>query len=215
MAAEVPTSQFLVVPNGVDCAHFDALGTRADPPQDTLLFTGSLAYYPNVDGLHFFMREVFPQICAAVPTVRFLIAGREPPPAITAYAAHPNVEVVADVPDMRDYYAKATVVVVPLRVGGGTRLKILEAMAMAKPVVSTAVGAEGIDVTPGIDIALADDPVEFAGAVVSLLGGQGRSELAAAGRRLVEQSYDWESIGATLESVYERVLQAPGSLQQS
>lgn len=206
LAAAVPTSHFHVVPNGVDCAHFDAAGTEAPSTSDSVLFTGSLAYYPNVDGIHSFMREIFPRIRAAVPTIRFLIVGREPPPAVTAYGAHPNVEVVADVPDMREYYAKAAVVVVPLRVGGGTRLKILEAMAMAKPVVSTSVGAEGIEVTPGTDIALADEPGAFADAVISLLAGEGSAELAAAGRRLVEQRYDWTSIGAELEAVYEQLL---------
>src|SRR5262249_35918041 len=145
----------------------------------TILFFGAINYYPNTEGLLFFLDEVFPRIQEQYPAVRLLIVGQLPPPSIAARASE-DVVVTGLVDDVRPYLERAAVVIAPLRIGGGTRLKIVEAMAMGKPVVATSLGAEGLDVVDGEDILLADTPEDFAGQVVRALGD------AALARRLGE-----------------------------
>lgn len=212
---EAPAPDYHVIPNGVDCAFFNTNGQPVEPDENTIIFTGSIDYHPNREGLNFFLAEVFPLIEEKLPDVKFWIVGRNPPPEIQAYGdASDNIIVTGGVPDMPPYFDKAGVVVVPLRIGGGTRLKILEAMAMSKPVVSTRIGAEGINATADTNIVYADKPQDFAQAVVDLLCDEARRKsMGAAGRKLVEQEYDWRSIAVKLEETYEQILAANGEVQ--
>jgi len=217
LQADAPATQFRVVPNGVDCAFFQDNEPTHNFEQsavdaNALLFTGTIDYHPNTDGLLFFLEQIFPRIVQRAPAVKFYIVGRNPPPVIQRYGDAPNVIVTGRVEDVRPYFARAAAVVVPLRTGGGTRLKILEAMAMGKPVISTRVGAEGIEARPGTDILLADDPDAFARTTVDLLqNGALRERLAGNGRALVTQKYDWKMVAQQLEQAYSELLSAKHS----
>ncbi|HKW78867.1 MAG TPA: glycosyltransferase family 4 protein, partial [Candidatus Limnocylindria bacterium] len=157
----VPGALTAVVPNGVDLRFFEP---RDHPRQArTILFLGQLGYYPNTDALRWFRSEIWPRVRGACPETRLIVVGPSAPPDIAEWSAD-GVHVAGAVPDVRPYLAAATAVVVPLRAGGGTRIKILEALAMRCPVVSTPLGAEGLDVTDGHDILLADGAPAFADA---------------------------------------------------
>jgi glycosyltransferase involved in cell wall biosynthesis len=148
----------------------------------------------------FFCRHILPLVRREEPDVRLSIVGRAPTAAVTALAADAGIEVTGRVDDVRPYMREAAVYIVPLRIGGGTRLKIFEAMAMSKAVVSTTVGAEGLPVTSGEHVLLADEPHAFAGRIVSLLRNiERRRQLEAAARALVVQRYDWSSAARDLE----------------
>lgn len=156
-----------VVPTGVDLQHYkSAVGPSAREPR--VLFLGSMDWEANIDGVDYFCREIWPQIKIAVPDAQFSIVGRNPPPRIQRLAG-PDIEITGWVASTIEPLQKAAVFVVPLRIGGGTRLKIYEAMAMRKAVVSTTIGAEGLDVAHGQDILLADEPDKFAARVIELL----------------------------------------------
>jgi sugar transferase (PEP-CTERM/EpsH1 system associated) len=194
-----------VVPNGVELDEPAGLsrpgpGTPAVP---TCVFVGRMDYHANVDAVRWFCRDILPGICAVRP-VRFQIVGGYPSPEVRRLAVPGQVEVLGFVPHVRPYLQAADLVVVPLRVGGGTRLKILEALAMGKAVVSTRVGAEGIDTSEGEGIVHADDPTEFANQVVALLDNpHKRTAVGAAGKQLVGVRYTWDRITRDLERVYE------------
>jgi polysaccharide biosynthesis protein PslH len=183
-----------VVPNGVDVAAFHR--TRV-PDAPRVLFPGSLAYAPNVDGATWFCAEVWPRVLDAVPGAELVLAGRDPVPEVRALAAAPGVSVHANVPSMADYFERARVVVVPLRVGTGTRLKALEAMAAGRPVVGTAIGLEGIGAVDGTHALVRDDPQAMANAVIDTLRQDDLSlSLGAAARTHVERNFSWDQIGA-------------------
>jgi glycosyltransferase involved in cell wall biosynthesis len=196
----------LTVPIGVDTEYFKPI--TLSPADQTLLFIGTLYWPPNVDSLRYFCREILPRIRTDVPEVCLNIVGVRPTAAVCALAADPAVTVIGNVPDVRPCAAKCGAFVVPLRWGSGMRVKILNAMAMGLPVISTTVGAEGIDVTDGEDILLADDPAAFAAAVVRVLNEPGLGKrVGAAARRLMETHYAWEVIGPRLIAAYaERAL---------
>lgn len=205
---DIPSTPFDVIPNGVD-SHFFQADNSVVAEENTILFTGTIDYYPNTDGLKFFIEEVFPLIRAEIPDIHFVIAGRNPPPIIQQYESDDNITITGFVDDMRTYYNKAQVVVVPLRIGGGTRLKILEAMAMNKPIVSTTIGAEGIAVDAGENISLADEPADFANATIRLLKDETeRRRLAENGKRLATDIYDWQAISERLAESYEEVVRS-------
>ena len=170
-----------------------------------ILFTGTISYYPNTEGILWFHKTTWPLIKAKNPDAKFCIAGKEPPIEVKKLAeTDDSIIVTGTVDDMRDYYNKAAVVVVPLRVGGGTRLKILEGMAMEKAIVSTSMGAEGIDHTNGENILLTDTPEDFCDAVVSVMSDANvRGRLEKGGRALVEEKYDWRAVSSTLSDVFE------------
>ncbi len=181
-----------------------------NPPSDgcTVMFFGALNYFPNQDGLLYFLREVWSLIEKSNPKARLKIVGQHPTPEILAHQG-PRVEVAGKVDDLRPHLASAAVSIAPLRIGGGTRFKILEAMAMAKPVVSTSLGAEGIDAEPGRHLLLGDDAASFAAAVSRVLGDpQLGSRLGREGRALVEERYSWASAAQTLEGLYREALAA-------
>jgi glycosyltransferase involved in cell wall biosynthesis len=187
-----------VVQTGVDTAYFTPIPGREQPGR--LVFTGSMDWLPNEDGMLYFVREILPQIRQVEPNVTLSIVGRAPTPAVARLAELPGIEVTGRVDDVRPHVAGGEVYVVPLRIGGGTRLKIFEAMSMAKVVVSTTVGAEGLPVTPGRDIVIADDPARFAEAVIGLLRNAGaRERMAGEGRRLVVERYDWAAVASDFE----------------
>jgi sugar transferase (PEP-CTERM/EpsH1 system associated) len=190
-----------IVPTGVDTEYFTPLVPDSSPAQSrSLVFTGSMDWLPNEDAMLFFCRETLPLIRREEPDVTLSIVGRAPTPAVTALAAQHGVTVTGRVDDVRPYVRDAAVYVVPLRIGGGTRLKIFEAMAMGKAVVSTSVGAEGLPVNHGEHISLADEPRTFARAVVRLLRDVNRRRaLEAAARALVVERYDWSAVAGQLE----------------
>lgn len=202
-----PALAVAVVPNGVDPGHFQALPEAQGPP--TLVFVGTLDYPPNVDGLEHFFRAIHPRLLRLVPEVRVRIVGRNPTREVLAWGGRPGVTVAGSVPDVRPHLAEAGVVVVPLRVGGGTRIKILEALAAARPVVSTTVGAEGLELRDGEHLLLANDPHAFARSAARLLeDGHLRRRLTEAGRRLVLERYAWSDIGRRFAEVCARVATA-------
>ncbi|HEY1014460.1 MAG TPA: glycosyltransferase, partial [Herpetosiphonaceae bacterium] len=168
-ARRAPGEDFPVIPNGVDTAYFAPPQERAIDP-DLLLFTGTLDFRPNIDALIWFVREVLPLIRRERPGARLRIVGRSPAPAVLALARPGVVEVTGAVPDVRPSFAEAAVYVLPMRMGGGVRLKLLEALAAETPLVSTAMGADGVEgLRHGEHCLLADAPAEFAQAVLGLL----------------------------------------------
>lgn len=198
-----------VVPNGVDTAFFHpappAPAPKAAPP--TVVFTGMMAYYPNQDGVHYFAEQIWPLVRRAIPAARLLVVGTDPPPAIRALAdAGTGITVTGAVPDVRPYVWEADLCVVPLRMGGGTRLKIVEALAMEKAIISTSVGCEGIDVTPGRTLEVADTPAAFAAATVALLRDPARrAALGQAGRALALACYDWTAVAQPMLAQWDRL----------
>ncbi|HSL21361.1 MAG TPA: glycosyltransferase [Vicinamibacterales bacterium] len=191
--------RYHVVPTGVDTEHFRVGGPGGGSPRH-LVFTGSMDWLPNEDGMLYFCREILPLIRLQEPRVTVGIVGRAPTPAVLRLAEENGVEVTGRVDDVRPHVARAAVSIVPLRIGGGTRLKIFEAMSMGKAVVSTTVGAEGLPVTDGRDIILADEPAAFAAAVVRLMrNADERRRIEAAARQLVVARYDWSAVSRELE----------------
>jgi glycosyltransferase involved in cell wall biosynthesis len=209
----VPGARTAVVPNGVDTEFLSPGADRRVP--GTILFFGTLSYYPNHDGLLFFLRDVMPMVRRLHPSARLEIVGASPPAELRRFEAA-DVTFTGFVDDVRPHLARASVVVAPLRIGGGTRLKILEAMAMAAPVVSTSLGAEGLAVTHGREVLLADTAETFAAEVVRVLRDDGLGiALGSAGRRLVETSYDWRASARALEALYRRAIPAHGLARQA
>ena len=202
---DVPLATTAVIPNAVD---LDFFRPRAEAPApNTILFFGAHNYFPNADGLRYFLSECLPLLKKTVPAVKLRVVGHTPP-GFQSFASE-SVQMVGFVEDVRVELAGAAVVIVPLRVGSGTRLKILEAMAMAKPVVSTRLGAEGLEVVPDRDLLIADDPAAFAAAIARALSDAALARsLGAAGRLLVEKSYGWEAAVERLERFHDRLIDA-------
>jgi glycosyltransferase involved in cell wall biosynthesis len=211
LARVAPEARIAVVENGVDVRSF-AKAPALPAGRARLLFVGSMNYHANVDAILFFARAVWPRLRLQHPELRLTIVGSNPSDAVLALESEPGIEITGTVEDVRPYYREAVAAIVPLRIGGGTRLKILEAMAAGVPVVSTALGAEGLAVSPGADILIADSREEWL-AQVAALASQGElwSRLACAGRKLVASRYDWDAIGESLYLTYNRWLEAAGS----
>jgi sugar transferase (PEP-CTERM/EpsH1 system associated) len=205
----LPHNAIAVVPNGVDIDYFNET-TPARVQENAIIFTGSMEYYPNIEAVLFFARTCWPRIRAALPQATWQIVGKNPRPDVQKLAKLPGVTVTGSVADVRPYFSRAAVSIVPLLVGGGTRLKILEAMAMRTAVVSTSLGCEGLAVAPGKHLLVADSPEDFAHSVIELLTHpEQRQKLQAAGRALVEAEYSWERCGDRLQRVVEDVACAP------
>jgi polysaccharide biosynthesis protein PslH len=181
------------IPTGVDIENL-APPDPAPPHSAGLVFIGSMDWMPNIDGIQWFVREVLPLLRRSRPGCSLAIVGRMPPRPVLALAqGDPLIRVTGTVPDVRPYLWGADVSIVPLRIGGGTRLKIYESMAAGTPVVSTTVGAEGLEVHPPEDIRLADSPAEFAAACVELLGdAEARARQAQTAREMVAARFSWE-----------------------
>jgi len=191
-----------VVPNGVDPAYFAPMDLPVRP--SSMAFTGSMDWRPNQDGISWFTEKILPRIRREVKDASLDVVGRNPPPAMAAHWASPgNVNVTGSVPDVRPYVAQAALYVVPLRVGGGSRLKILEALAMGRPVLSTTIGAEGLDLEDGEHLCLRDGPESFADQAVRMLREPSRyAEMAERGRRAVLARHGWDAIASRLEDAW-------------
>ena len=201
LEALAPRATTAVVPNGVNTDYF-----TPDPDAETpaLIYGGGMNMFANRDAVMHFVDDIWPLVQAQRPDVTFYAVGQDPPPQLKAAAERdPRIKVTGFVSDIRDYIRKAAVYVVPLRVGGGTRLKVLDAMAMGKAMVSTSIGCEGIDVRDGENLVIADDARAFADSTIALLGDRSRRmALGRAARSLVERQYSWPVIGDQLLDAY-------------
>lgn len=196
-----------VVPTGVDVGYFSP-PTETIRPAANLVFTGSMDWLPNIDGAEWFVTEVFPIIRAHRPDCGLVLAGRNPDPRVMALSHVAGVHATGTVSDIRPFLWGSSVSIVPLRIGGGTRLKIYEAMAARVPVVSTTVGAEGLTYHPGVDIEIADDPQGFADACLRLVEApERRRAMAEAAWNMVKQEVSWESVSVRFEEVLSRCMQ--------
>ena len=188
------------------------MGSAHLTPRPKFVFTGKMDYRPNIDAALWFAEEVLPLVVAQVPDACFQLVGMNPHARLDVLRADPHVAITGAVPDTRPYIAAAAVYVIPMRVGGGTRFKALEAMACGKAIVSTSLGVEGIPVQHGRELLLADTPADFASAVLRLVtdlrsGGTLQQQLGAAARRFVEERYGWQTIIPRLNEVYQQVYQ--------
>ncbi len=196
-----PNAPITVVPNGVDLITYGQFTGQS--LHYNILFTGKMDFRPNIDAVLWFAQSVWPLIKARRPQTTFAIVGQRPHHRLDILRHMPDVTITGYVDDVRPYLAGATVYIAPLRVGGGTRLKLMEAMAMGKAIVSTSVGAEGFPVVNGRELRLADEPATFAEAVLDLLENPvQRNELAQRGHAFAEANYDWKALVPQLEQVY-------------
>jgi glycosyltransferase involved in cell wall biosynthesis/Flp pilus assembly protein TadD len=192
MVLRCPIGNTLVVNNGVDTQKIQSF---PDLPNNRILFIGTLSYYPNIDGATYFVEKILPHIWQQDPTVELWIAGAEPPQAVVDLGQDARIRVIANPEDMTAVAAQCCMTIVPLRIGSGTRIKILQSMAMGLPIVSTSLGCEGLLVADGTHLFVRDQPVEFARAVLRVLSDQAvRERFRREGRDLVEQSYDWSQV---------------------
>lgn len=194
-----------VVENGVDVAAYSAV--RPTPGSRGILYLGSLDWRPNVDAVELLLREIFPRVRHQLPKARLVLVGRKPPESLVRRVKQmANVELHADVPDVKPFLAASGVMAVPLRVGGGSRLKILEALAAGLPVVSTTIGAEGLHLVAGVDYTLADSSEAMAAALVEALRHpEAAFAQARHGQQTVTQLYDWPILAQKLENIWESV----------
>lgn len=199
----VDPERVTVVPTGVDLQRYvpDDSGREPEP---LVMFVGAMDWEPNIDAVEYFCKEIWPQVLAQIPAARFRIVGRNPDRRVQSLASS-SVEVTGRVPSVIDHLREAAVVVVPLRIGGGTRLKIYEAMAAGKAVVSTSVGAEGLDVHHDHDIVLADTPRSFTDSIVTLLLDSSLRKRYERSAAELAAKYGWEAVGKRLEGALERV----------
>ena len=205
LEALAPSARSVAIPTGVDTEYFKPRHGPEIPRR--LVFTGSMDWYPNEDAILYFTEAILPTIRAEIPDVSVVVVGRQPSPQLRAAAEQAGIVVTGTVDDVRPYVDGAAVYIVPLRAGGGTRLKIFEALAMGKAVVSTTVGAEGLALTPGRDVLIADEPEAFARSVTALLREPARRHaLGRAGRLLVEKRYSWEHVTEDFEACCQAAL---------
>jgi len=212
MLTLAPNCSITVVPTGVDTGQYQVVpSASAKPP--LIVFTGSMDWEPNIDAVEYFCREIFPVVLAAFPDARFQIVGRNPHPRVRRLAGA-SVEVTGTVPSVTDYLRSAAVVIVPLRIGGGTRLKIFEAMAMAKAMVSTSIGAEGLDIVTGRDLLLADDAQSFSAAILGLLRDPESRRRYEQNAATLAARYDWSQIAQQFANVLGAVAAGSSSPRQ-
>jgi polysaccharide biosynthesis protein PslH len=203
----LPEARTAVIPNAADVDYYQPRPTDPLPDGRTLVFFGLLSTVPNIDAVNHFVQNIWPRIAKAHPEARCKIIGGRPPPSLLALAG-PRIELTGFVEDLRPHLASAAAVVVPLRLGGGTRLKIVEAMAMGKAIVSTGLGAEGIEAVPGRDILIEDHPEAFADAVGRLLAEPGLAvRIGQSARQLAVEKYAWRGAAEALEGFYRRILE--------
>jgi len=195
-----PNDKTIALPNGVDLDYFRP--ARQSPQPKRCVFVGALDYPPNIDGIGWFCREVWPHVRSAHPEATLAIVGRQPVPAVQRLGAIAGVEVVGSVPDVRPHVAAASVAVVPLRIARGIQNKVLEALAMAKPVIATPAALEGLDVTAGEHVLSADPPSEWVSSLETLFRDSHlRAQLGAAGREFVEMHHSWDACLAPLDDL--------------
>ena len=206
LQAEAPGSHTVVIPNGADVEFYKPGPQPFRSDGRTVVFFGLMSYAPNIDGVAYLVEKIWPSVLAARPDARCKIIGGSPPPAIKALASD-SIEVTGFVPDLRPHLATAACIVVPLRQGGGTRLKIVEGMAMGKAIVSTSLGAEGIEAQNSKNILIADDPHEFAQSVIRLLDDQALAAgIGRSARELAVERYSWSGAARNLEGFLHDVI---------
>jgi glycosyltransferase involved in cell wall biosynthesis len=206
-AEHVPASRISVLPTGVDLEYFRP---STEPENRTkLVFTGSMDWLANEDAIVHFAEKILPHILRAAPDITLSVVGRDPTEKLRRLAeSNPRIQLTGTVPDVRPYIAEAAVYILPLQVGSGTRLKVFEAMAMGKAMVSTRVGVEGLPVVPGEHLLVADEPEEFAAAVVRLLNDVPiRQRIGQAARCLVEDGYGWPQVAQSFYDTLARVVE--------
>ena len=207
MQQEYEVQQIYDVPTGVDTTYFRPTGQQT-PRSNNLVFTGSMDWLPNEDAIRYFTEQIMPRIKAEVPGVTLMVVGRDPYPGLVELSKRDSsVIVTGRVEDVRPFIEEADVYIVPLRIGGGTRLKIFEAMAMEKPIVSTSIGAEGLPVSNGKELLLADTPESFAAAVIKLLQQESlRAELGKRAAATVREKFGWDKVAERFAEICERVI---------
>lgn len=209
LAALAPQADITWIPTGVDVDYF-APGLQRERPHH-MVFSGSMDWHPNEDAVRYFMSDILPLVRERVPDATFSIVGRNPSESLKRAALEAGCDATGTLDDIRPAIAEAAVCVVPLRAGSGTRLKIFEALSMGKAVVSTTLGAEGLDVTPGLHYLAADGARPFADAIVSLLTDvERRKAIADAGRALVEERYSWAQVARPFERHCQSVIEKHG-----
>jgi glycosyltransferase involved in cell wall biosynthesis len=201
---DLPDTRIAIVPNAVDLDYFRPRPDAPAPEPLSIIFFGAINYFPNSDGLSYFLEEIFPRVRTRLPGTKLNVVGHTPENLFAL--ANDHIAMKGFVPDVRVEVERAAVVIAPLRIGGGTRLKILEAMAMGKPTVSTPQGAEGLEVTHDKELLLADTPAGFADQLVRALEDAALARrLGLAARHLVEQRYGWPASAARLEGLYDQI----------
>ncbi|MGA8153344.1 MAG: glycosyltransferase family 4 protein [Terriglobales bacterium] len=205
-----PLAQYALVPNGVDCETFFLKHHQEEQP-DTIVFTGNFGYKPNRHAVLFFLKEVFPVICKAVPNARFMAVGSGATRYLSEYlGTTPGLELVDFVPELRPYIAKATVAVAPITVGAGVSNKLGEAFATGTPVVATQMACGDLPVRDGEHLLIADEPTVFANKVVGLFRDQQlRNQIVTCARKFVEERYDWGVISRSIERVMSDLAKGP------
>ena len=206
LLARNPRAHCHVVENGTDTDYFRP--SEAPPEANTIVFAGGLSWYPNVSGIQYFARDIWPLLKKQCPGIRWYLAGRSPAESVIRVAkSDPDIELIPDPEDIRPWIGKGAVFICPIIDGGGTRLKILDALAMGKAVVSTSIGIEGLDARPDVGVLVADKPQDFATEVArALANNELRQQLGRNGRALVERLYSWTVIGNHLDKAYIRAL---------
>lgn len=197
-----PGARVTSVPNGVDTEYFRTSQTPRKPT--SLVFVGGFTWFPNLDAITYFCEDILPKLLKTIPDIQLTVIGKQPDtPVAQEIAKHPNVKLAGLVEDIRPDVDAAAAYIVPLRIGGGTRLKILDALSMSKAIISTSVGCEGLDVEDGKTIVIADTPDAFAQAIVKVLAEPVWADtIGQQGRQLVESRYDWAAVAKTLMAVY-------------
>jgi len=209
-----PEADIRLIPNGVDLACFSGTAAAAYEP-NRIVFTGNLTYHPNIDGIFYFVNEIFPLIKKEIPAAKFYIVGQSPSAKIRALAGD-DVVVTGFVEDIKQYYLSSAVAVSPIRFGAGTLNKILEPLALGVPVVATSMGIEGLDLTIGKDILVADRPHAFAKHVVHLLkDAEFRDRLGNAGMAIVRRLYNWDTIVTLLDRIYRELSSETAAIRYS
>jgi len=200
-----PGANVQTVPNGVDTEYFTSINTATE--ENSLIFIGAPNWFPNLDAMTYLIRDIWHLITAEIPDLSMYYIGKNPPPEIKKFAEHnPSFKPLGFVDDVRPYMSRASVYIVPIRIGGGTRLKILDAMSMSSAIVSTSIGCEGIDVSHGKDILIADSPETIARETIRLLKDNAlRTELGENARATAERLYSWKVVAPKLEWVYNQL----------
>jgi glycosyltransferase involved in cell wall biosynthesis len=201
---DVPKIPKFIIPNGVDLSYFHP--SNDEPEPHSLVFTGMMGYVPNYEGMLYFLDDILPLIKNRIPDVKVYIVGKQPPEILRDRSSE-NVIVTGFVEDVRPYVWRSGVYIVPLTMGGGTRLKVLEALAMKKPVVTTSIGSEGINVRHEEEVLIADDPESFAEAVIRLIKDKAlRRSLTQRGYELMKEEYTWSVIGNHIEDAFSKIM---------
>ena len=198
-----------VVLNGIDLSAYD-IRLKLDPSAPpAIVFTGKMDFRPNIDAMLWFGREVWPQVKRQNGNVQLVIVGQKPSPQLDVLRGDPNIIITGEVEDVRPYIARAAAYIAPLHIGSGTRFKLLEAMALRKPIVSTTLGCEGFEITPGREMVIADTPDQFTQATLALLNdAERRRTIGEAAYHFVAATYDWGAIVPKLEGIYGRLTRA-------